>query len=504
LLLHFTVADTGIGIADEKQQLILEAFTQADNSTTRHYGGTGLGLAICSELAELMGGRIWVESEPGLGSRFHFTARFQRQQPGAGDREAPALPLKNVRTLMADDHPLSRRVAERLLANWGSTPVGVEGARVVSEFLRAQEAGEPFGLVLIDARLTNANSFQIAAQLGRSPGSVARVIMLVPTTEHSEDLARCREADVHFSVNKPIRRSELLEAILAPSEQGGGPELRVVPDDPAADSHNSGNLPAELSLVPLKPRRLLVAEDNPVNQHLAVRILEKWGHTVVVADNGRKAVEAWETEAFDAILMDVQMPEMSGYEAVACIRQGEAATDRRIPIIAMTAHAIAGDREKCLASGMDHYVTKPIDQQRLFEVIESCCDGQPLPDQQTMSSTDAQLAFDSSVVLNRVQGDRDLLREVTTLFLEDAPQLLTQLREAIGSSDAKVVERAAHALKGSVANFGAGKASEAAFALEQMGRSGDLNGARQTCDELDHQLTLLFPVLDRLMNEAAA
>jgi two-component system sensor histidine kinase/response regulator len=250
-----------------------------------------------------------------------------------------------------------------------------------------------------------------------------------------------------------------------------------------------------------RPMRVLLAEDNPVNQRLAVRILEKWGHSVVVAGNGRKALEAWGNscggrECFDLILMDVQMPEMSGTEATGAIREQEKATGAHIPIIAMTAHAMEGDREKCLSAGMDHYVTKPIDQKRLFEAVEGVSLKRPLPEALNMNETNDPLNFDPGVVLKRVDGDLDLLKEIAGLFFEDTPRLIADVRNAIARGDGNSLERSAHTLKGSVGNFGARIAFEAAFALEQMGRNGDFARADEAFARLEQQVNLLMPALE--------
>jgi CheY-like chemotaxis protein len=255
-----------------------------------------------------------------------------------------------------------------------------------------------------------------------------------------------------------------------------------------------------------RPLRVLLAEDNAVNQRLAVRLLEKWGHSATVAVNGRQAVEAWEQTRFDLILMDVQMPELSGFEAVAEIRRLEAALtpSPRIPIIAMTAHAMEGDREKCLEAGMDHYVTKPIDQRRLFEAIEGFFVRTPPLETTEMNANSRPLQLDPDVVLRRFDGDHELLREVASLFFKDAPDHLLAIRGAISQRDGSALERAAHALKGSVGNFGAAAAFDTAWALEKMGRAGDFTRAQETLVELERQITLLGPALTTITNNQAA
>jgi CheY-like chemotaxis protein/HPt (histidine-containing phosphotransfer) domain-containing protein len=490
--LHFVVSDSGIGIPVDKQKMIFEAFTQADSSTTRNFGGTGLGLAISSQLVEMMGGGMWVESAPGQGSRFHFTARFpmQKDVPAEAECPAPRLELRNIPALIVDDNASSRRILEGFLIRWGMKPTQVDsGEAALRALCEALNNGTPFPLVLVDALMPETDGFQVARKLKETRELATAVVMMLSSTGQVEEAARCRELGVGY-VTKPVRQSELLDAImLAMGEQREQP-LQLPGPEPVLRAS--------------RPLRLLVAEDNLVNQRLAVRILEKWGHMVTVAGNGRKALEAFEREGFDLILMDVQMPEMSGYEAVAAIRELEKATGQRIPIIAMTAHAMGGDREKCLAAGMDHYVTKPIDQKRLFEAVESFFTHRRSGEPATMDETKVILSFDPNVVLRRVDGDRDLLREVAGLFFEDTPRLLAEVHNAITRGDGNALERSAHTLKGSVGNFGARVASEAAHRLEQMGRQGDFAHASETFAELEGQITLLIPALEALLNEKAA
>jgi PAS domain S-box-containing protein len=490
-LLHFIVEDTGIGIPTDKQQIIFDAFTQADGSTTRNYGGTGLGLAICSQLVNLMGGRIWVESEPGRGSKFHFTVRFGLQKnPPA--QTATQLTLKDMPVLVVDDNATSRQILREFLVRWRLKPTLADnGPAALAELERAAAEGRPFPLVLLDAAMPQMDGFALAHEVKDKPALARAFVMMLSSAEQLEEAARCRELGISTYLTKPIRQSELLDAIVSALGQG-----------PATQSHASP-VP-ELVLRSARPSRILLAEDNPVNQRLAVRILEKWGHSVVVAGNGQKALEAHEQASFDLILMDVQMPEMSGLEATTEIRHREKTTGRHIPIIAMTAHAMEGDRQKCLSAGMDRYVTKPIDQKKLFEAVEGFLNQSPPKELIVMNETKAALNFDPSVALLRVDGDRDLLKEVAGLFLEDTPRLLLEIRNAILCADAKALERSAHTLKGSVGNFGARNAFEAAFALEQMGRAGDFARAEEIFAQLERQLALLAPALEALMKEKAA
>jgi PAS domain S-box-containing protein len=489
--LHFTISDTGIGIPTEKQRMIFEPFTQADGSTTRNYGGTGLGLAISTQLVALMGGRIWVESEVGEGSRFQFTARFALQENPAARPVPTQVILKGLPTLVVDDNATTRRILEEFLHRWEMKPVPVGGGEAaLTELERAATAGQSYPLVLLDAMMPHVDGFALARKIKESPHLANAVIMMLSSADQVTDSARCRELGVSVYLTKPVRQSELLDAIM--SALGDG-KLRA-----AASSMAETVRKNYCSL------RVLLAEDNPVNQRLAVRIMEKWGHSVTVVGNGRKALETWAKEDFDLILMDVQMPEMSGLEATEAIREREKTSARRIPIIAMTAHAMEGDREKCLAVGMDQYVTKPIDQKRLFEVVEAFCVVRPHSESLSMNQSSQELSFDPDAALKRVDGDRELLREVANLFFEDTPRLLAEVRNAIQRGDGKALERSAHTLKGSVGNFGARTAFEAAFSLEQMGRNGDFARATEVFTQLDRQVTLLIPALEAALKEKAA
>jgi CheY-like chemotaxis protein len=490
--LRFSVCDTGIGISKDKQRMIFEAFTQADSSTTRTYGGTGLGLAITSQLVELMGGRIWVESEPGKGSRFHFTACFECQTNPPPAPLPARVNLKEMSVLVVDDNATNRRVLDEFLCKWKMKPVLTEGAdAALAELERAAAAGCSYPLVLLDAMMPQVDGFALARKIKDSPKLAGAIIMMLSSAEQVEDAARCRDLGVSVYLTKPVKQSELLDAIMSALDgaQAAGPSLATSSAEPVLKSSRS--------------LRVLLAEDNPVNQRLAVRIMEKWGHSVAVAGNGRKALEVWEEGDFELILMDVQMPEMSGLDATVAIREREKTSGRHVPIIAMTAHAMEGDRQKCLAAGMDHYVSKPIDQKRLFEVVEGVCTARPGPVSLPMNDAHQELNFDPKAALGRVDGDRELLKEIAGLFFEDTPRLLTEVRNAIQRGDGRALERSAHALKGSVSNFGARTASEAAYSLEQMGRNGDFAKAPETFARLEQQVDLLLPALEALLREKA-
>jgi two-component system sensor histidine kinase/response regulator len=354
--LHFSVRDTGIGIPAEKQAGIFESFTQADSSTTRRYGGTGLGLTISRRLVEIMGGRIWMDSAPGSGSTFHFTALF-----GVG--RAPVQPppedldLSATMVLVVDDNPTNRRILEAHLTAWHMQPILAADARTALDLLtHAADAGHPFLLAIVDAQIPETDGFALVAEIRGDPRLARMAILVLTSAAQKGETARCRDLHVAAHLIKPVGRSELRKAIVQALGNG-----RQAPPQPRS------SLPAVERYPSL---HILLAEDNPVNRMLAVRLLEKRGHAVVTAVNGRDALQKVECGSFDLVLMDVQMPEMDGFEATAALRNQEKTTGRHLPVIAMTAYAMQGDREHCLAAGMDGYVVKPVNAADLFATIE--------------------------------------------------------------------------------------------------------------------------------------
>ncbi len=364
--LQFSVKDTGIGIPADKVKAVFKPFEQADSSTTRRYGGTGLGLAISTRLVELMGGRIWAESEVGRGSTFHFTARFELPR-GPVMRRIPVAPrlLFELPVLVVDDNATNRRILYEILTNWAMRPTAADGGiAALTELKRAVAVGRPYPLVLLDAQMPVMDGFELAARIKQTPELSGATIMMLSSADLPGDAARCRQLGVAVYLTKPLKQSELLDAIL---KALGAPAVDGEQAAPA-DEQPIGEA--------ARPLRVLVAEDNVVNQTLAVRLLEKRGHTVLLVTNGRDAVEAVAQYAFDLVLMDVQMPEMDGFEATVIIRQREQTNGgTRLPIIAMTAHAMKGDAERCLAAGMDGYIAKPIQTGTLFSVIDSVVHG---------------------------------------------------------------------------------------------------------------------------------
>jgi two-component system, sensor histidine kinase and response regulator len=359
-VLHFTVSDTGIGIPAEKQSQIFDAFKQADGSMTRKYGGTGLGLAISSRLVGLMSGRIWVESELGKGSQFHFTIRASLPS-GPPRKSVPKTVrfLENVSVLVVDDNATNRQILLKTLTSWKMKPSAVDSGSAALAALEATHArGEIIPLILTDAQMPEMDGFELATRIKQHPDWKAATVLMLSSAGLRGDGERCREIGVAAYLTKPLKNSELLDAILC--AMGTLPPASVPCPLITRHSLREGR------------RRLhvLLAEDNAVNQVLAVRLLQKHGHDVTVAANGREALAALEKQECDIVLMDVQMPEMSGFEAASAIRAREKSTGAHIPIVAMTAHAMKGDEERCLQAGMDAYIAKPIRPERLFQIIE--------------------------------------------------------------------------------------------------------------------------------------
>jgi CheY-like chemotaxis protein len=485
--LHFAVADTGIGIPPEKQQAIFEPFEQVDGSVSRRYGGTGLGLAISYQLVALMGGRLWVESRPGQGSTFHFTAAFGLQQGApAGPPRRETINVRGLPVLVVDDNATNRHILEEMLGNWGLRVTAVDnGPSALLALEHAAAVGEPFPLVLLDAQMPDMDGFALAERMRDHPELVGATIMMLSSADRQGNAARCRELGIAAYLMKPLKQSELLNTIQnvlnAPLVREESAAARRRPE-------------AEARGRPARRLRVLLAEDNTVNQRLALRLLEKQGHAAVVAGNGREAVTAWETQPFDLVLMDVQMPEMGGFEATAAIRAREKATGRHTPIIALTAHAMKGDRERCLRAGMDGYVAKPIQAEELMHAMEEV-----LPEAgPTPAAPPAEPLLDRAGALKRVGGDLQLLRELAEMFLTECAHLMADLREAITGADAGKLRRTAHTFKGSVAIFGAGAAVEGAKKLEAIGQAGNLAEAADVYRALEEQVARLRGELTEL------
>jgi PAS domain S-box-containing protein len=495
VVLHFSVRDTGIGIPPEKHRAIFEAFSQADSSTTRRFGGTGLGLTISSRLVRLMDGRIWVESEPGKGSIFHFTARFGLHagpMPHAAPREPAA--LEGLRVLVVDDNATNRRILEEMLKNWRMRPTLADGGEAgLAALDRAREEGAAFDLVLLDAMMPGMDGFTLAEAIRSRPDSVGATMMMLSSAGRAEDAVRCRERGVSAYLTKPVKQSDLLDTIMTALGESAAPAPAAAPARTRLDGRGRG-------------LHVLLAEDNAVNQMLAVRILQKWGCTAVVTGNGREALAALQRERFDVVLMDVQMPQMGGFEATAAIRAAEEESGSHLPIIAMTAHAMKGDRERCLEAGMDGYVSKPIHPEELLAAIETlvpaALEAPAAPDRAAAGGRDGEV-LDPSRLVQHFEGDMELLQELIGMFMETYPPQLSELREAVGAQDGEKAEKVAHSLKGSLSNFTAGPAFEAAERLELLGRAGNLGEAQEALSRLETEMERLREALRAVGGEKA-
>ena len=506
--LRFTISDTGIGIPADKQPILFRPFVQADSSMTRRYGGTGLGLAISARLVEVMGGRIWFESQPNGGSQFHFTAQFGVQSEIAVKRLLlPPPSLENLRVLVIDDNDTNRRILRGMLLRWRMSSVEVDGGPAGLEALRsAAEANDPFQLILLDVMMPDMDGFAVLEQIHQEPAIDHPAILMLSSADRPGDIARARERGASAYLIKPVRASELLDMIVT--------ALRL----PTETSEvGVGVTPHESSILPGgKVLRVLVCEDNVVNQLLAVRILQNAGHHVETANNGQEAVDRVCRESFDLVLMDVQMPVLDGFEATAKIRQWELGTDRHIPIVATTAHAFKGDRERCLDAGMDDYVTKPVRNLELFAAIASALKNKkpaqiPLdtdnsaanpsknnpqtvdkPGQKSiMSSHSEPVVSGDNTSDDPLAGDPELRKELAVMFLQVCPELLTEIRTAISQHDGPSLRFAAHTLKGSAGVFKVQPAFDSALRMEHIGKEEDWDHAEEAWEAVNGEMDRL-------------
>jgi two-component system, sensor histidine kinase and response regulator len=493
--LHFTVSDTGVGIAPAKLNTIFESFNQADTSTTREFGGTGLGLTISKRLIEMMGGRIWVESSLGVGSRFHFTVRLKT----AEDHEIEAKPaaaqtlLSGVKVLVVDDNRTNRRILEGLVKRWGMNPTcASDGEEALAFLLAAREINDPYELILTDMHMPKMDGFGLVEEVKRRPGLSTSTIMMLTSGGQRGDAARCGELGISAYLLKPVRKSELKEAImrvLSINRKSGATRM-VTRDLMQADGGPRGSL------------NVLLAEDNPVNQKLAKRLLEKRGHRVTVASNGELALAALERSPFDLVLMDVQMPEMDGLEATAILRKREQVSGGHQAVVAMTALVMKGDRERCMAAGMDGYLSKPISPQELDDVLDQYLAPERLGTLAAGTSQAQESPIRVKDLFERIDGDRALLSELLVLLREDSLEQIQTAHEAISKGDAATLRRVGHALRGALANLAAPTAASIAGELESMGTAGAIAPGAITLARLEKELARVIASLEGLCMEA--
>jgi PAS domain S-box-containing protein len=512
--LHISVSDTGIGIPADKLDQIFRPFEQAESSTTRRFGGTGLGLAISRQLVEMMHGRIWIDSEFGRGSTFHFTAEFGI----AADQHRPAPAaiesLHDLPVLVVDDNFTNRRILSELLKHWRMLPVLADSAAAARQALQAAEASQrPIRLILLDHHMPGEDGIHFAASLRGTQGQCPIIMISSGSTPIDVDLGE--KYGIGRFMTKPVIASELLNEML---HQFGRFTTAKLPQPPNATP------PWQV-----QPRRVLLVEDNEINRRVAVGMMRSRGHQVVIAENGQEAVNALAEQEFDVVLMDMQMPVMDGYEATAEIRKREHQTGGHIPIVAMTAEALKGDRERCLAAGMDDYVSKPIAPAEMYRAIErfpaiclaadaglrnSSADksapidtrfAQPvdsIPDKPGSESSSKQSAGDSlpkidwTFVNESIGGGFEAMRELAEVLKKETSALLVDIRRAIDTRDSKLLYRTAHTLKSSVAYFGAEQLVQAAFALESLGRTESFDSTSELLATLEREHARFLTALD--------
>jgi len=490
-VLHFSVSDTGIGIAPEHRERVFEAFQQEDSSTTRRYGGTGLGLAISSRIVGMMGGKIGLTSESGVGSTFDFSATFGLQSDGIASAQLlPDRDLSGLSALVVDDNATNRRILDGMLRGWGMKPTLVSSGEEALEQLSNGNRKE-FALILTDAQMPGLSGFDLVERIRTMPDLAYPTILMLSSARGLQDVTRSRKLGISVYLTKPIRRSALHSAIRTALRQ---PD-RVKP------AREAGSRKPRSS----RTLRVLVAEDNLVNQKLAAHMLERVGHTPIVVGNGREAFAAMQNDKFDIILMDIQMPVVGGFEATRLIRELKAPTGKRTPIIALTARAMKGDREACLAAGMDGYVPKPIQSKKLMELIAELTgtSGQSAADAEVKPTTgDGDGVLDENALRATTGGNRELVGELAQLFLQELEPRMQEIASAIREGDAERLQFAAHALRGSAASLSAAQVTASAAALEAMARKGNLSKADSVFVCLEGELAGLTARLTILKREA--
>ncbi|MBN2327214.1 MAG: response regulator [Candidatus Omnitrophica bacterium] len=492
--LLFSVSDTGIGIHPSKQKGIFSAFEQVDNSSTRQYNGTGLGLAISSQLVERMGGHIWLDSEEGQGSTFYFTACLDLQKNNAKSLPQELTDIKGKSVLVVDDNATNRRILHEMLSNWGMKPLTVDNGRSALDILYfSHDAGRPFTLVILDLNMPDMDGLDVAEKIRQDEKLQEASLMLLTSAGSRGDAARCKELNISAYLSKPIKQSDLFDAIttILNSSQ------RVRP-----------NLPSLTTRHPLRVHdrhlHVLLVEDNPINQKLAGRLFEKNGHTVEIANNGQEACEIAQNHSFDLIMMDVQMPIMDGFQATKHIRENEKFSGCRTPIVAMTAHAMKGDKEKCLHAGMDGYVSKPIKALDLFQTIDRLL---PPVENDASEKKTIQSEFEEfykeqrKKLLDRFNDDLDLLKEIGELFLTDSTDLLQKIDASIRTGNWGRLALDAHTLKGAIANFTEETPYESVKKIEASARENRSDQIETDYEALRQEMDSYCAFLKTLLQE---
>jgi len=499
--LHFEVSDTGIGIPVDKQDRIFEAFSQADSSTTRSFGGTGLGLAISKQLVDLMGGHLQVRSTVGEGATFWFEVDVIKQSASARRVFSGDGRLNGLRVLVVDDNATNREILEEQTAAWNVQCTSCAGAREAMALMEAAFArGEPFEVVVLDLHMPDIDGLELARTIKSTPAFAATPLIMLSSATLRDGAQAVPQGLIRCSLTKPVRQSDLFQAIATANEEGPAPAPAESTVEPPAVVARSGC-------------RVLLAEDNLINQDVAKAMLEVIGARTTVVSDGRQVLEALAREPFDLILMDCQMPGMDGYEATARVRERERAGGGRIPIIALTANAVAGDAEHCIAAGMDDYLSKPFSQRELAELVtrwapQAAAGG--TPDRAAAAPPappDDAEPREASVNPRALESIRllaaGLLERVVRQYIVDAPRYLGQMRTALDAGEPETLRRAAHALKSSSANLGAERFAALCQALETLGRAGTTQGGAPRLADAEREYARVCAALSEAVAPAA-
>jgi CheY-like chemotaxis protein/HPt (histidine-containing phosphotransfer) domain-containing protein len=483
----FNVVDTGIGIPEDRIDRLFKSFSQVDSSTTRKFGGTGLGLTISKQLAELMGGQIGVKSKEGKGSTFWFTAILEKQPEGKKEIVIVPKDIRGKHILIVDDNATSRFVLREQLKLWGCTyGEASSGTQALEELRLAMVGNDPFEIAIIDMQMPEMDGETLGRKIKQDPDLKNTILVLLTSMGKRGDAKRIEEKGFAAYLTKPVKQSQFYDCLTTLTST----KEEMLKDQPAT-------IVTRHSIAEDKKQkqRILLVEDNITNQKVALNILKKFGYNADAASNGKEAVKALEMKPYDIVLMDCQMPEMDGYEATGEIRNPESKVlDHKVPVIALTAHAMKGDREKCLEAGMDDYLCKPVNPQELCDILEKWVAKQNYSLQEETTVSDikpVQDIFDKASLIDRLMGDEELANKILGEFLEDVRRMITALKEALDNDDASLVQHRAHTLNGASATFGAVALQEMAHHIEVAGEAGDLDKAGSLVTKINEQLEML-------------